>query len=228
MTFDVMVIGSKPNSVLPNFFISKIYTANGAAERGHIYKKKFNNTKLNCLVGDLEFEKNINVKKRILNSSPQRIIVRGGKINLPNDLKQNCKLEYLNYYDQLKFQSSFFKGGIMTVIFSELSKEIKLFDKIKYFLQKLKRFKFLGASTGFLSILKAIDENPNSKILITGIGMAGGKQYYQNINFERTDYQGRARVDRFLIKRLKKKFLQNIYTTDVELFKNGNIKLWKL
>ena len=76
--------------------------------------------------------------------------------------------------------------------------------------------------------LKAIDENPNSKILITGIGMAGGKQYYHNYNYERTNYQGRARVDRFLIKRLKKKFLKNIYTTDEELFNYGNIKLWKL
>lgn len=228
MEFDAIVIGSKPNSVLPNFFISKIYTANGAAERGQMYKKKFNNAKLNCLVGDLEFEKNINVKKRILNSSPQRIIVRGGKINLPNDLKHNCKLEYLNYYDQLRFQSSFFKGGFITVILSELEKEINLFDKIKYFLRKLKRFEFLGVSTGFLSILKALDENPNSKILITGIGMAGGKQYYENFNSKSTDYHGRSRVDRFLIKRLKKKFLQNIYTSDEELFKNGNIKLWRL
>lgn len=228
MKFDVLVIGSKPNSVLPNFFIKNLYTANGAAERGYIYKKKFRESNLNCLVGDLEFEKNINVKKRVINSIPQRIIVRGTNINLPNNLKKECKLEYIPFYKQLKFQSKFFNGGIVTILFGELIKEIQFWDKIKYFLKKLKKFEFQGASTGFYGILKAIDENPNSKILITGIGMAGGKQYYHNYNYERTNYQGRARVDRFLIKRLKKKFLQNIYTTDEELFNYGNIRLWKL
>ena len=228
MKFDVLVIGSKPNSILPNFFIKNLYTANGAAERGHIYKKKFRESNLNCLVGDLEFEKNINVKKRVINSIPQRIIVRGTNINLPDNLKKDCKLEYIPFYKQLIFQSKFFNGGIITILFGELIKEIQFWDKIKYFLKKLKKFEFQGTSTGFYGILKAIDENPNSKILITGIGMAGGKQYYHNYNYERTNYQGRARVDRFLIKRLKKKFLQNIYTTDEELFNYGNIKLWKL
>ena len=228
MKFDVLVIGSKPNSVLPNFFIKNLYTANGAAERGNIYKKKFHQANLNCLVGNREFKKNINVKKRVINSIPQRIIVRGTNINLPDNLKKDCKLEYIPFYKQLKFQSKFFKGGIATIFFGELIKEKQFWDKIKYFLKKLKKFEFQGVSTGFYSILKAIDENPNSKILITGIGMAGGKQYYHNYKYERTNYQGRARVDRFLIKKLKKKFLQNIYTTDEELFNNGNIKLWKL
>ena len=228
MKFDVLVIGSKPNSIIPNFFIKNVYTAQGAAERGNIYKKKFHNSNLNCLVGDLEFEKNLNVKKRVIGSIPQRIIVRGTNINLPEKLKKDCKLEYISFYKQLKFQSQFFKGGIITILFGELTKEIQFWDKLKYFLKKLKKFEIQGTSTGFYSILKAIDENPNSKILITGIGMAGGKQYYHNYNYERTNNQGRARVDRFLVKKLKKKFLQNIYTTDEELFKIGNIKLWKL
>ena len=67
MKFDVLVIGSKPNSIIPNFFIKNVYTAQGAAERGNIYKKKFHNSNLNCLVGDLEFEKNLNVKKKQYN-----------------------------------------------------------------------------------------------------------------------------------------------------------------
>ena len=40
MDFDVLVIGSKPKSVIPNFSINKIYTANGAAERAKNYQKK--------------------------------------------------------------------------------------------------------------------------------------------------------------------------------------------
>ena len=43
MNFDVLVIGSKPNSIIPNFPINKVYTANGAAERAKEYQKYFQN-----------------------------------------------------------------------------------------------------------------------------------------------------------------------------------------
>ncbi len=227
MDFDVLVIGSKPDSKLPNFQISKIYTANGAAERANRYQKIFPKTNLTCLVGDLEFEKNINVKDRIINALPNRMIVRGTKIHLPEKLKQNCELKYLSFTHQLNFQSKFFRGGIFSVIYSEFLREIKVNDRIKYFLKKLKNFEFQGVSTGFFSILKAIEENPNSNILITGIGMSGGKQFYPNERNKSYDYTARSRVDRFLVKKLKKKYKKNIYTTDEDLLENGNIKLWK-
>ena len=51
MNFDVLVIGSKPNSIIPNFPISKVYTANGAAERAKEYQKYFPKSNLTCLVG---------------------------------------------------------------------------------------------------------------------------------------------------------------------------------
>ena len=56
MNFDVLVIGSKLNSIIPNFPINKVYTANGAAERAKEYQI-FPKSNLTCLVGDLEFEK---------------------------------------------------------------------------------------------------------------------------------------------------------------------------
>ena len=168
MDFDALVIGSKPKSVIPNFLISTIYTANGAAERAKNYQKKFPKTNLTCLVGDLEFEKNINVRVRITEASPDRMIVRGKKIHLPEKLKTKCELKYLSLTNQLKFQSKFFQGGIFTVIYSEFFREIKTKDKIKYFLKNLKKLEFQGVSTGFFLILKALEENPNSNILITG------------------------------------------------------------
>tara|TARA_B100000989_G_scaffold254340_1_gene203017 strand:- start:7892 stop:8575 length:684 start_codon:yes stop_codon:yes gene_type:complete len=227
MDFDALVIGSKPKSVIPNFLISKIYTANGAAERAKNYQKKFPKTSLTCLVGDLEFEKNINVRVRITEAFPDRMIVRGKKIHLPEKLKTKCELKYLSFTSQLKFQSKFFQGGNFTVIYSEFFREIKTKDKIKYFLKNLKKLEFQGVSTGFFSILKALDENPNSNILITGIGMSGGKQFYTNERNKSYDYTARSRVDRFLIKKLKNEYKKNIYTTDEDLHLNGNIKLWR-
>jgi len=227
MNFDALVIGSKPKSIIPNFLIGKIYTANGAAERAKNYQEIFPKTSLTCLVGDLEFEKNINVRDRIIGALPDRMIVRGTKIHLPEKLKGKCELKYLNFVNQLNFQSKFFQGGNFTLIYSEFLREIKIKDKIKYFLEKLKKFEFQGVSTGFFSILKAIEENPNSNILITGIGMSGGKQFYANERNKSYDYTGRSRVDRFLVKKLKKEYKKNIYTTDKDLHIYGNIQLWK-
>ena len=133
MDFDALVIGSKPKSVIPNFLIRKIYTANGAAERAKNYQKKFPKTSLTCLVGDLEFEKNINVKVRITEAFPDRMIVRGKKIHLPEKLKTKCELKYLSFTDQLKFQSKFFQGGNFTVIYSEFFREWRIFWNVKKF-----------------------------------------------------------------------------------------------
>jgi|TARA_B110000114_G_C15042255_1_gene377577 hypothetical protein len=225
MKFDVLVIGSKPDSIMPSFLIKKIYTANGAAERAYLYQKKYYEADLTCIVGDLEFEKNINVRKRIIAASPSRIIVRGNKIHLPTVLKKS-KIEYLNAISQQKLQANFFNGGRLVVIFSEFFRETKFFLKLKYFLKKTKKFDYMGVSTGFFAILKALEENPNSKILITGVGMSGGKQFYKSIRNETVDYTPRSKVDRFLVKRFKIKYKKNLYTTDLDLHKNSGIKLW--
>ena len=227
MHFDVLVIGSKPGSEMPDFHINKIYTANGAAERAEKYMQKFPDSNLTCVVGNIEFEKNENVKKRIISSSPTRIIVRGKKIHIPENLEKKCEKKYINLKEQRNLQSSFFNGGIFSIIFGEFFREVKLEDKLNYFFKKIKKFEFQGVSTGFFSILIAIKENPNAKILITGIGMSGGKQFYENERNKTFDYTGRARVDRYLVKKLKKEFLNNIYTTDEDLNRHGNFKLWK-
>ena len=52
----VLVLGSKPGSIVPNINFSKVYTANGAAERGMIYKK-IKESYLTCCVGMREFLK---------------------------------------------------------------------------------------------------------------------------------------------------------------------------
>ena len=40
---NILVLGSKPSSMLPDIKVDKIYTANGSAERAHIYKQKYSN-----------------------------------------------------------------------------------------------------------------------------------------------------------------------------------------
>ena len=51
----ILVLGSKPDSKLPDIKVEHIYSANGAAERAAEYKKKYPNIKHTALIGSKEF-----------------------------------------------------------------------------------------------------------------------------------------------------------------------------
>ena len=96
--YNVLVLGSKPDSKLPNIKVSKIYTANGAAERASFYRKKYPENELICTTGASEFARNEHVSKRIINSKPNRLIIRSGVINLPNDLNSFTELKCISNF----------------------------------------------------------------------------------------------------------------------------------
>ena len=52
--------------------------------------------------------------------------------------------------------------------------------KIKRLFKLLKKGSINGVSTGFFSILYALNES-NHKVIISGIGMEGGGHYYNKI-----------------------------------------------
>ena len=55
---NILVLGSKPGSMLPNIKVEKIYTANGAAEKAQKYLDRFPNTRITAVIGGREFEMN--------------------------------------------------------------------------------------------------------------------------------------------------------------------------
>ena len=101
----ILVLGSKPDSRLPDTKVEHIYSANGAAERAVEYKKKYPGIKHTALIGSKEFSENQNVKSRVITSRPYRLYCRSGSIDLPSELK-DCKLEFLSSKEQLNFQSN--------------------------------------------------------------------------------------------------------------------------
>jgi len=56
--------------------------------------------------------------------------------------------------------------------------------------------------------------------------MKGGKQFYKSDRSNYFIYDSRARVDRFLIKRLLKRYKDRLCTLDENLVKIANINLW--
>ena len=70
----------------------------------------------------------------------------------------------------------------------------------------------------------ALNENDDQDIIISGIGMSGGKQYYPNERNKTLDYTPRSSVDKFLITMLKKEFKERLFTTDENLSHIAYIK----
>ena len=223
---NILILGSKPESKLPDLHVDKIYTANGAAERAIHFRTKYLKNELTCIVGAREFARNELVSKRIIAAKPERIVIRAGKITLPLQQEQNTKLICLPNSDQWNFQSKFFQYKKFSLLLAELHHQEKFSNKIFHFLKSIKNKTIQGVSSGFYAILLALDENPNSNIIISGIGMKGGKQFYKSERSNHYVYDSRARVDRFLINRLLKKYKDRLYTLDADLIEVANINKW--
>ena len=114
---NVLVLGSKPDSKLPDLKVSKIYTANGAAERADYYRYKYLDNELICITGASEFVRNEHVSRRIKNSKPNRLLIRSGIIDLPSVLKGHSELKCISNLSQWTFQSNFFEYGFFLYLF---------------------------------------------------------------------------------------------------------------
>ena len=242
----ILVLGSKPGSKLPDIKVENIYSANGAAERAIKYKKKYPNTQHTALIGSKEFSENQNVKLRVINSQPYRLYCRSGKITLPDELAK-CKLEFLTSEEQFSFQSKFYKLGSLDILLGEiLFYETNLIKLIKHTYVCMTYRGFWGVATGFYSILLALYENPEAKIIVSGIGLVEGGHFYTSndsygyvsIRAKKLIKDGnkslhnkfrntsRCRVERYLIRKVKDLFKDRIYSVDDEMVKHGKIHKW--
>lgn len=219
----ILVLGSKPEYIIPNLSFKYIYAANGAIERANEYKKSFSKFELISILGGREFEKNLEVKKRVLNSSPDKIICRLGKIDLKKyNFPKKVNFQHLSNFQQLKIQSNFFNYGLINIFFFETFYENNFLKKIIHMFRSIGRGALVGTSTGFFAILCALSDHPNKKIFISGIGMIGGDHKYS----DKDRYNKRSIVDRKLILSLKENYRNKLITLDKDLAHNANIKLY--
>ena len=218
----ILIIGSKPESKLPDLNVETFYTANGAAERASEYKKKYPKTNFISIVSGFEFIKNIEVQNRVVEAKPSFLISRSDKIELSKyNFSKSMRFLYFSNLNQYLFQCHFFKLGIWDLLISEFKYEETIRNKLILFAKTIKYLRFSGVSTGFFAILYALKKHPNSKVIITGIGMKGGGHFYNSD----TKYSiNRSNVDRALMKNIKKKYKERLFTIDSELARLTGIK----
>jgi len=217
--YDVLVFGSKPGSIAPNIMPKKVYAANAAILRA----KKYIETEIVSIVGGSELQKN-HVHEAILEINPSRIIVRGKKFDLECITKIDTDIVKVNWIEQYKFQTKFFNP--LSIWHSEIKNKTKyklrsLYGYMKYIFRNKRP---QGLSNGLYAILLAIDENPNARIVVSGIGLSGGGHFY-GIG-KMTGYRGQ--IDRELFSMLEDKFKSRIVTVDEDFAKYGNVDLLDL
>ena len=221
---NILVLGSKPGSMLPNIKVEKIYTANGAAEKAQKYLDRFPNTPFTAVIGGREFEKNEEVQKRVIKSHPDILLSRSGSIKFEKyDFPKKTNYEFFSFKDALFFQSQFFKLNILDILIKEFYYEEKISSKIIHVLRLIKNGKLGGVSTGFFSILYALNNHPNCKIILSGIGMSKGSHLYNDKN----RYNKRSVVDRKLFNSLKKEYTSRLMTTDNDFANDTGIQTWE-
>jgi hypothetical protein len=223
----ILVLGSKPGSLLPKIKFQKIYTANGAAARSNFYKKINPNINLICVTGFKSFSKDFRVRSRIIKSNPNKLIFRFKKNELPILFKNKCAVKTMNYIDQWNFQKQFFYHPNFSLLIGELSYKENFINKIKKLLRFFFKRNLQGTSTGVFSILLALYENPKSKIIVAGIGLSGGRHFYENSRNKTFNYNSRSAVDQYLIKRLKKKYKSRIYSVDKDFVKISKTRFFE-
>tara|TARA_B100000579_G_C22839572_1_gene860698 strand:+ start:648 stop:1412 length:765 start_codon:yes stop_codon:yes gene_type:complete len=243
----VLILGSKYGSKLPNIEVDLIYSANGAAERASEYKKIYPNTYHTALVGGKYFLVADGIKERVIESKPNKLIVRAGPIQVPEEfIKYNCEIIQWDRKEGLKIQSQYFKLGWLDIVFGEIMfYESDFISRLRHLHKCLKFRGFLGCSTGLFAIFFAAMENPNAKIITSGIGLTEGRRFYEEENtygwISRNDRElakkgklklnkynnvSRFRVERFLSKRVKNHYKSNIVSLDKEFVNNAFGKLW--
>jgi hypothetical protein len=217
----VLIVGSKPGAKFPDLDVSYIYTANGAAERAKEYLSKYSKASFASIISGREFENNIEVQKRVVSANPKELISRSDYINISNyNFCSSIKFKFYSNFKQFLFQGQFFKLNLIDVLFCEFTYMSSIKEKINFLLYTIKNFKFNGVSTGFFAILYALKFHPQSKIIITGIGMQGGGHFY---NQKSTRYTNRSKVDKALMNCMKLVYKKRLFTVDSELAKTVGI-----
>lgn len=212
---NILILGSKPNSSLPNIKPNIIYSANGAAS----IMNKFNSGEKYSVVSS-GMTYNDDVVNKLIESNPDKVIIRSHNKNFNNEL--------YNYFDDIilidgksmcMFENSIFRyraylARILHFYNRGGAKGIKLLKD-----HVLGSYRTFACSTGLWTLAYCLSKHPQATIYISGIGLQAGGHYYKRGEFQSIT----ANKDYYLMKNTN---LNNftLRSTDEYLSKTSNIK----
>lgn len=209
----VLVLGSKPDAVLPDLWPRAIYTANGAAARALGYLERAP-VPVTCVAarGAVALPRD---QAAIIAARPDRVIIRRENREVEPILRQHlpeARIVQLSEEEQWLLQRRIV-GWRLLIAELQYARPLK---------QKIRRLRAhfaqggssLGASTGLFAALLAADEHPKAEIVMAGIGVEPGGHFYGNQGKAHGD---RSRVDAWLLPRLPTSLRTRLTSTDQAL-----------
>ena len=153
MKSSVLILGSKPPAKIPKLEFMEIFSSNGSAELAKIYINNFKNIEHTSIIGARSFTKLDHIKSRVIESEPDRVVIRDYE-NIYSDISKlfKKKLQIIKFTktQQILFQRKFFKMGVISLFLAETNYEVKIKNKFKHIISGFFMNGFMGASTGFL------------------------------------------------------------------------------
>lgn len=230
VTEQLVVLGAKPNSALPDVAAPYVLGANGAIEVGLPYREKYQ-SKLIGLVPGVELYKHAHIRDSIKKAYPEELIVfgDGGKdivLYIHNEMGlANTKVTLLTIKERIQLMKAVL--GIRTVLVAaERFKVRGLKHFLKTALPDMLRggdMAWMAHSTGLDAIMYAMLRFPNASHIITaGIGLQGGEHFNQQGEF----MSKTAIADRGTMRHWKPALRPQVYTTDVVMHECGKVPLW--
>jgi len=224
----VLVLGSKPDSILPDIRPVHIYAANAAALKSKTYRELNPDVQLTCIVdgrGILEES----LQKVIYECAPNRIITKNPCLHSLNDLfpdfkNRGVRLEDRNKRDIYYFQHSIFGRRTYWAEWLKLTTRSRLKNpfKVPKILYNLVRDKYpRGTSSGLFSVIMAATEYPEHPIVTSGISLQGGGHFNQIGYFS----SARGKIDKYLCRSLPADIKKNLYTVDPSMAANGGVQM---
>ena len=93
----ILILGSRPNLKIPSIDFKKIYSSNASAEIARKYQRKVKNIPHTCIVGAKNYLKLYEIKKRILYSKPDRLIIKSFTKGSNESFKNEIYKIYYSY-----------------------------------------------------------------------------------------------------------------------------------
>ena len=227
----VLVLGSKPDSMLPDIRPVHIYAANAAALKAKAYRELNPDVQLTCVVAGKtileEYFQNV-----VREAEPNRLITKNPcpyplEELFPEFRNNGVRTERMKRKDSYILQHSFFGRRAYWAEWLKLTSlsKIKNPNRAVRIVYNLLKEKYpTGASSGLFCVIKALTEYPGHPVVISGVSLQGGG------HFDQVDYftSSRGKIDRYLCRSLPDHVKKDLFTVDSLMAKNGGIQLANL
>lgn len=227
----VLVLGSKPDSILPDIRPVHIYAANAATLKAKPYRELNPDVPLTCIVdgkGILE-EYLQNVVKA---AKPNSVITKNPSTRSLDELfpefkNRGVRTKNMKSRDSYKLQYSILGRRAYWAEWLKLTSIDKLQSpkRIPKILYNLVMEKYpRGTSSGMFCVIVAAVEYPGHPIVVSGISLQGGG-HFDHVNYFSSS---RGKIDRYLCRSLPGHVKNNLFTVDPMMAENGGIQLAEL